>query len=219
MRKIFLPLFCLLLASPLQAAPGWIGDTLFVPVRSGPGNEYRILHRGLKTGTPVEVLEMEEGSEWTRIRYGEVEGYVNTQYVSRSPTASLRLERAEQSRAQAREQLTAAQQKLKEVTQERDRLAAENSELQARLGNRNEQLENLKEVAADPIRLDQANRKLNEELSQLRTQLDTLQAENTMLRGENTSGKWLTGALILIAGALFGWLFKGRSGRGRSSWV
>lgn len=219
MRKILIPALFLMLAGQLEAATGWIGDTVFVPVRSGPGNQYRILHRGLKTGTPVEIVEMEEGSEWTQIRFGDIEGYVNTQYVTRNPTASQRLTRAEQQAAQAREQAQALREQLTAVTAERDRLLAENRQLAERVQELGGRLDNLQEVAADPIRLDQANRKLNEQVSQLRTQLDTLQAENAMLRSDTTSGKWITGAAILVLGALFGWIFKSRSGRARSSWT
>lgn len=219
MRKTLISILFLVLAGQLEAATGWIGDTVFVPVRSGPGSQYRILHRGLKTGTPVEILQMEEGSDWTQIRYGEIEGYVNTQYVTRTPTAGLRLTRAEQQAAEAREQAQALREQLAEVTAERDRLVVENRQLSARVKELGGELDNLQEVAADPIRLDQANRKLNEQVSQLRTQLDTLQAENSMLRSDNTSGKWITGAAILVIGALFGWIFKSRSGRARSSWA
>lgn len=219
MRKTLFTVLFLMLAGQLEAATGWIGDTVYVPVRSGPGNQYRILHRGLRTGTEVEILQMEEGSEWTHIRYGDIEGYVNTQYVTQTPTAGQRLARAEQQAAQAREQAQGLRQQLATVTGERDRLVAENRQLTERVRELGGRLDNLQEVAADPIRLDQANRKLNEQVSQLRTQLDTLQAENAMLRSDTTTSKWITGAAILVLGALFGWIFKSRSGRARSSWA
>jgi SH3 domain protein len=105
------------------------------------------------------------------------------------------------------------------VEAERDRLSAENEELKASLSSRSDELENLRDVAADPIRLDQANRRLNEELSMLRSELDQVKAENAMLRGNNTSQQWITGVGILILGAIAGLLLKSKSGRRRSTWA
>lgn len=219
MRKMLLPLVFLLASGSLHAATGWIGDDLYVPVRSGAGTGFKILHRGLKTGTSVEILEMEEGNDWAKIRYGEVEGYVNSRYLNRTPTAGIKLERLEAKYAQLRTQFNDSQSQLREVTEQRDKLSGENKQLDSSLSSRQKELSNLKDVAADPIRLDQANRKLNEELVTLRTQLDTTQAENTMLRSDNTSSQWLIGCLILFAGSLVGWLLKGRSGKRNSSWA
>lgn len=218
MRKILLPLI-LLLASNSFAATGWIDDELYVPVRAGAGTGFKILHRGLKSGTAVEILELEDGAEWTKIRIGDIEGYVNAQYVKKYPTAAIRLEQLEKKHETMRTQLAQTQEKLKEVTQQRDQLAGENKTLDANLSNRSKELSNLKDVASDPIRLDQANRKLNEELVTMRTQLDTTQAENAMLRSDNTSSQWLIGCLILFIGSAIGWLSKGRSGKNRGNWA
>ena len=208
-----------LASTSAQAASGWISDVLYVPMRAGAGGEYRIVHRGLKSGTKVEILEQNEGEEWTKVRFGDIEGYVAAQYLSNQPTAVItlgqvqqRLEKTQAELAEVREQLTA-------VTRERNQLATENQTLTASLAERSSTLERLEEVAAEPLRLDQANRELNEQLSQMRTRLDAMSAENSMLRSDNRTSHWLVGALILAAGWLVGFLLRGRSGRNRGSWV
>lgn len=206
-------------ATPVAAAPGWISDTLFVPVRSGAGNQYRIVHRGLKTGTRVEIIAMEEGSEWAQVRIGDIEGYINSQYVARTPPAMIRLEQLEKQHEQARQQLSEARQQVSSLTSERNQLAADNKRLGGELNTQSEEVSKLQDIAADPIRLDRANRELNEELSRLRTELNTVTAENAMLRGDKTSSMWLVGASILIGGWLIGWLMKSRSSRARSNWT
>lgn len=206
-------------ATPVSAAPGWISDTLFVPVRSGAGNQYRIVHRGLKTGTRLEIIAMEEGAEWAQVRIGDVEGYVNAQYVVRTPPAMIRLEQLEKQYEQASQQLSEARQQVSSLTSERNQLAADNKRLGGELNTQGDEVAKLQEIAADPIRLDRANRELNEELSRLRTELNTVTAENAMLRGDKTSSMWLVGASILIGGWLIGWLMKSRSSRARSSWA
>ena len=213
-------LLALCLASTsAQAASGWISDVLYVPMRAGAGGEYRIVHRGLKSGTRIEILEQADGEEWTKVRFGDIEGYVAAQYVSREPTAVITLGQVQQRLEKTRAELTEAQEKLASVTRERNQLAEENDKLQASLAERTATLENLQAVAAEPMRLDQANRELNEQLSQMRTRMDALSAENSMLRGDNRTDHWLVGALILAAGWLVGFLLRGRGGRNRGSWV
>lgn len=212
---------CLLLLAvlsvPATAATAWVDDEIYVPVRSGAGSGYRIVHRGLKSGTQVELLG-EEG-DWAHIRYGDVDGYIGKQYISRSPVAAIRLRDATQKAEKLEQQVAALQEQLNQAQSERDRLSGENQELQGSLTSRGQELDKLRDVAADPLRLDQANRRLNEELSMLRSDLDQLKDENTMLRNDNTSRKWITGVGILILGAVAGLLLKSKSGRRRGGWA
>ena len=209
----------LLVTAPVFAQTAWIDDNVFVPVRAGMGTEYRILHRGLKSGTAIEVLERPEGSDWVKIRVGETEGYVASRYVSSTPTAAIELARLKQRFEKTQAELTERKQQLKDVTAERDALSSESNRLKRELGENSDQLAHLQDVAADPIRLDQANRQLNEELSALRLQLDTLQAENSMLSSDNTRSNWIVGAIILLVGGAIGLFARGRSGRRNSGWA
>lgn len=209
----------LLVTTPVFAENAWIDDEVFVPVRAGMGTEYRILHRGLKSGTAVEVLERPEGSDWVKIRAGETEGYVAARYVSSQPTAAIDLARLQQRFDKTLAELTERKQQLKDITAERDALSTENTRLKRELGDNSDQLAHLQDVAADPIRLDQANRQLNEELSALRLQLDTLQAENSMLSSDNTRSNWIVGAMILLVGGAIGLFARGRGSRRNSGWA
>lgn len=215
----FLILLVVVLPAPVLAESGWIDDVLYVPIRSGQGNQYRIVHRGLRTGTQLEILEWPQDAEWVKVRYKDVEGYIGAQYVSRSPTASIKLEQLQQRYEQTRAQLEQTRQELASVTSERNQLAEQNQQLETQLTTARDKAEHLQEVAADPIRLDKANRELNEKLSLLRTELDQVKAENNMLRSESTSRKWAMGAGILLLGGLLGWIFKSRGSKRSGNWV
>lgn len=215
----FLMLLVLVLPTSARAETGWIDDVLYVPIRSGQGNQYRIVHRGLRTGTQLEILEWPQDSEWVKVRYKDVEGYIGAQYVSRSPTASIKLEQLQQRHEQTRAQLEQTREELASVKSERNQLAEQKQQLEAQLTTVQDQVEHLQEVAADPIRLDKANRELNEKLSLLRTELDQVKAENNMLRSESTSRKWAMGAGILLLGGLLGWIFKSRGSKRSGNWV
>jgi SH3 domain protein len=221
MRKAALFVLLALMWQPGQAAAetAWIDDELFVPLRSGAGSQYRIVHRGLKTGTRLELLEWPEDGDWARVQYGDTEGWIGKQYVSRSPTAQIRLDQLQERFATVSAELEEVRATLQTVRQERNELAQAKSQLESTVTEQKDTVEHLQEVAADPIRLDKANRELNEKLSLMRTELDQLQAENNMLRSESTSRKWAMGAGILILGGIFGWLFKSRGGKRSGNWV
>lgn len=219
---VLLLIASLWLPGPVSAqseSAGWINDVLYVPLRSGAGSQYRIVHRGLKSGTRVNILEWPEDNDWARVTYEGEEGWIEKQYLSRTPTAQIRLESLEQRFRRTSEEVKQLKTQLSEVRQERDQLASEKQQLEQALAENRERVEHLEEVAEDPIRLDKANRELNEKVSMLRTELDQAEAENSMLRSDKTSRKWAMGAGILLLGGLLGWIFKSRGGRGRSSWV
>lgn len=204
---------------PALAANGWIGDTVFVPVRAGAGNSFRIVHRGLRSGTQVQVLQWEQGADWVQIRVGDTEGWVEAQYVSRQPIARVQLERAEQRTQELTREVAQLREQLAAASQERDQLRSQAKALGADLDARSQELGQLQQVAADPLRLDQANRKLNEDLSLLRTELDQVRAENAMLRNDRTFQGWLFALVTVFGGMTLGWYFKSRANRQRTSWV
>lgn len=204
---------------PAQQETAWIDDEIFVPMRSGQGRQYRILHRGLRTGTAVDVLQWPEDNDWAKVAYGDKEGWIEKQYLARSPIAQMKLDQLQQRFSELQNRLNQVQSELKKIRAERDELNEENRELETALEQRTDRVKHLENVAANPIRLDKANQKLNEKVSALRTELDQVQAQNAMLRNDQTSQQWAIGAGILILGGIFGWIFKSRGGRGRSSWM
>ena len=86
-KKWLTVLLGLLMVGQLAAQTRYITDTNYVPLRTGPGNEYRIIHRGLKTGTALVVLEDDAGNGFSRVLSGEQEGFIPTQYLMDDPPA------------------------------------------------------------------------------------------------------------------------------------
>lgn len=197
-----------------HAAAAWVDDSIYVPIRAAANPGGRIVHRGIKSGTRVEFYGFD--GDWAKIRYGDVEGYIGKQYLSQSPTAAILLERARSDSEAAKAEAAKLRTQLAEIKGERDALSEQSKSLKDSLTSRSDQLEQLQEVASDPIRLDQANRRLNEELSLLRSELDQIKAENVMLRSSNRYREWLTGLAILAAGLVIGLIMRSRSGRRRT---
>ncbi len=71
------------------AEQGWVKGDLRLNLRSGGGNEYRILGT-LATGDPVKVLD--RGTEWTRVEAADGKvGWIPAGYVDLTPPAVARL--------------------------------------------------------------------------------------------------------------------------------
>lgn len=219
-RLVTFLLLCVSFSSTLAlAAPGWINDSFYVPVRAEAGTGYRIVHRGLKSGTQIEILTWQSGAEWAKIRSGNTTGWVETQYLSRQPTAQLRLDKAIADKEQAQTKYGDIEDDFNAITQERDEFKKRSEELELLLKEKSSEFSHLESLAQDPIRLEKANQTLNEELSLMRTALQKAEAENSLLKNDQTFHGWLLGLATIIGGMVIGWFFKSRSDRKTSSWV
>lgn len=73
-------LILIMTAAYVHGATQYVSDNLIITVRSGMGEEFRIL-KTLKTGTPVEVLE--ESSKYYKVRTTDgTEGWALKQYIT-----------------------------------------------------------------------------------------------------------------------------------------
>lgn len=214
-RVVFLVALLGAVVTAEAGTAAWVDDSIYVPIRASASPGGRIVHRGIKSGTRVEFFGFD--GDWAKIRYGDIEGYIGKQYLSQSPTAAILLERAREDSEKAKAEAAKLRSQLAELKGQRDALSDQASELKNSLSARSNELDKLQEVAADPIRLDQANRRLNEELSLLRSELDQVKGENVMLRNNNTSQQWITGVGILLLGLIAGVIMRSRSGRRRNT--
>ena len=87
----------LLLAMNLVGLPAanaqdtqYISDMVLVPVRSGAGLQFRIVNRGLPSGTALLVYAQSDDGEWTEVETrGGTRGWIPTQYLQKEPPAGL----------------------------------------------------------------------------------------------------------------------------------
>ena len=93
MTKLISVLLLAMLAGQATAQEaGYITDTLFVPVRSGQGSEYRIVHRGIPSGTQLVVNEVNEETGFSRITTaGGTEGWILSRYIMQEVPAAAQL--------------------------------------------------------------------------------------------------------------------------------
>jgi SH3 domain protein len=202
----FKSLFCCLLlavtASSALAETVYVDDTLYAPIRSGEGTQYRILHSGVRSGTPLEMIERSE-SGYSRVRTPDgIEGWMITRYLTETPIARERLESTNRQLTQSRETVSSLRSELATVTEERDTLLNSEGNLEARAGRLSQELQEIKTVAADALNLNQRNEELRNENQKIRNELEVLAAEKERLEANTDSDFMLIGAGLVLLGII-----------------
>lgn len=199
-----IPCLILLLATAVaaQAKTVYVDDTLYAPIRSGQGTEYRILHSGVRSGTALELLETSE-SGYSKVRTPDgIEGWMVSRYITETPIARDRLARANRELEQVRSELANTREELQQLRQQHSQLTDSEARLEERASELSEELQRIKAVAADSLNLDRRNRELSEENQKLRNELEVLTAEKERLEAKSESDFMLLGAGLVLAGVL-----------------
>lgn len=226
MKTLFI-CFCLLaLSAPLLSATAnaqerYISDVLHVPLRSGMGNQFRIVHQGIRSGTQVELLEQGEtadGESWSLVRTPNgTEGWMRTQFLLEEPTAALRLERAEQRASNAATQAQTLRENLQESRQAISQLEGDLEQVREDYATLQEEHEEIQAISADALGLHEQHQELSESYQMLQTRHEVIQAENERLRLEQRYRDWLFGGGILVAGIILSLILQALGRRRRQS--
>ena len=197
-------LLVLLVTGQVTAQTRYITDINYVPMRTGPGNEYRIIHRGLRTGTALVLLEEDAGNGFSRVKNGEQEGFVPTQFLMDRPPAFRQLPAA----LEQAQKVAADNQTLEKVLDEREGqlrdATVELEKAKERWQQQQIEMKRLADISAEPLAIERRNQQLVEENEQLKNQLQVLQVENHQL-AKDTSLRWyLFGGGTIVLGILLG---------------
>ncbi|MEM1152599.1 MAG: TIGR04211 family SH3 domain-containing protein [Pseudomonadota bacterium] len=181
----------------------YISDKQYIPVRRGAGNEYRIIHRGLPTGTKLTVSEISDDGEWAQIATDSgTSGWIRAQYLMQEVPAQQRLEEVMRRAEQAGGLTEALQLELSELTNERDELMGTVQQREEQLAITSDELAQLKQISGQAVQLDTDNKRLIVEGENLRSQLDMLEAENQRLQDKVGSEDFMNGALAVLLGVI-----------------
>jgi len=181
----------------------YISDKQYIPLRSGAGNDYRITHRGLPSGTRLTVSSLSEDGVWAEITTdGGTSGWMRAQYLMKEVPAQIRLNEVLQKSQQAGGLAVALQEEVAALQEEREQLLTQLTDLDSQLGAVTEELAQLKQVSGKALQLDEDNRRLVVDAEQLRSGLDMLEAENQRLRDKVDSEDFINGALAVLLGVI-----------------
>ncbi len=203
MKTITLSILLLLAASQSLAATRYVSDIIYVPVRSGAGNEYRIIFSKLRTGMVVEQFETSADGLWARIETaGGTSGWVETQYLLEQPTARQQMDATKAQLAKTREDAESLQEQYTKLLAEHEKLVQAMNVSSAERDSFEEELVNLKTLSADAINLNERYRELLAKHELMQTECDALQAENDRLKADKVITHWLVGAGMVLFGMI-----------------
>ena len=189
----------------------YIRDTLYVPLRGGQSSEHRILHKGIPSGTELELLEVNEETSFSQVRTASgMQGWIQNQYLVKTPIAKVRLAVAEEELAnlkQQHEQMLATIKTMDNeaaiTTSDTTNLTFENSQLKTELAE-------IKAIAADELFINARNAELISEQDVLYLQINQMAEELDNLKNSSAQDWFLRGAGTIIIGLLFGFLISRR---------
>lgn len=200
---------CLVVLLALQAGTTaaqeyrYILDTLYVPLRAGQGNEFRIVHKGLPSGTRLTLLETNEESGFSRVvTQNGTEGWIRSQYLMDAPAAKDQLATLQEKY----DALTGDENSLRaQLVEAQETAAASNAaagKLQQQLEATQRELTEIKRISSNALSLDTSNRRLIKEAQVMKTRIEVLEADNQRLKDSEESEAFINGALAVLLGVV-----------------
>jgi len=193
-----------------------------VPLRGGQTTEHRILHRGLKSGTPLELLETNKETGFSRVRtQSNVIGWIKTQYLTEQPIALDALVKLKQEHS-------ALEAEYQQILLRQQSLNTENADLKRSIDGATEknktigrELADITALAADVITINEDNKRLTIERDNLNTEIEDLMQVIRKLNDRENQNWFLIGAGVVFGGLLIGFWVARRlyNRRGSSGWA
>lgn len=181
----------------------YISDQQFVPLRSGAGGEYRIVHKGLPTGTRLVVEEEDADSDYALVSTENgTQGWIRSQYLVADLPARQQLQAATQRLQTQLNAQTALEARLSELQETNKLVSSQLETTSAGLLQTAAELAEVKSISSNALALDTNNRRLIEESELLKSRIEILSASNSRLSEENDSESFYNGVFAVLIGVI-----------------
>lgn len=219
MKRISLFILSLLVLYPAVAEKRYVSDELWINLRSGPAEDFRIL-KTLKSGSHLQFIEVTEDEKYTKVTTDKgLEGWVLTRFIQDEPIAFEKLILTKRELEKTKTDLSELQNKYNETKKELASANRSAGDLSEDKDKQAKELEYIKKVSANAINLDKKNQELLEQGEQLKISVDTLRAENERLQSSKDLNYILVGGGLILLGLFLGWLLPKLSGRRSDTWA
>ena len=219
MKNLFFLISCVfILCGNAVAETRYVSDTLEITLRSGKGTSFGII-RMLRSGTPVEVLDVDKKTGYTQVRTNSgKEGWVLSRFLMKGQAARDRLATAEKELAEMElenRKLTTAMTALKE---EKSTLESNLSTLEGESRGVSQELAEIRRTASSALAIDSENKDMKGRIVSLERQLQTVQQENETLKDRTARDWFMVGAAVVLLGIIVGLIIPKIRFRKKSSW-
>ncbi|WP_279246063.1 TIGR04211 family SH3 domain-containing protein [Candidatus Litorirhabdus singularis] len=187
--------------SALAQDTQYVTDQQFVPLRSGPSNQNRIVHRGIPSGTKLVVEEVQD--EYSRITTERgTEGWIRTQYLMQEVPARQQLKALQATRDRLQAQVETIESTGGELQRQFAETSAMLAEREETLAQTTSELTEIKRLSANAIAIDSQNRELVQGAEVLNSRIQVLEADNQRLLDSADGEAFINGALAVLLGVI-----------------
>ncbi|MDB2380863.1 TIGR04211 family SH3 domain-containing protein [Luminiphilus sp.] len=181
----------------------YVTDLIFTPVRTGPGGDYRIINKGLPSGTEVAYYGLTEDGVWAEIETkGGTRGYLRAQYLQANAPRGSQVNALEATLAGEVERAAQLQRDLDEAMEQLTSTGSSMSTAARELEQTREALAEVKRVSANAIQLDQMTKSLTGKLEDANARNDLLKLENARLQDRISSNRAIEVVVLIALGIM-----------------
>jgi len=209
LRFILFGFLFLVTTSSLYAETRYISDQLIVTVRSGKGNQYKILET-LPTSSPVNVLEEDKNYVKVITQKG-TKGYIQRHYVTTTLPKKTQIKQLTKEIAALQQQLETQHQSVStfqdatgELKNRITELSTQLDQAQLALKTKEDEYQALLNKSDNVLGLSSENEQLVEENNLLNSELLVLREENRNFHRSNMIQWFLAGAGVFLGGWIIG---------------
>jgi SH3 domain protein len=221
-QKSFAPivfgLTALFISASANAAPtAYITDSISVSMRESPSKDSAGVGAPMFSGAAVTILETRNDIGYSLVKTDtDQRGWLPSQYLTDKPIAKSELDLAQKELQKLTEAFANSQKELETLKS----LNTDEGKVAMLDDNRrlSFELEELKKISANAMRLDQDNKALLQANSMLKNDLDILQTDYQRLKDSTKNDAFMNGAYAVIIGIIATLLIARLWPRKRSEW-
>jgi len=218
MKKILLILMITSASFAEAQTMRYVTDQLEITMRSGKSTQHQVI-RVLPSGTPLELLEVDTESGYSRVRSPQgIEGWVISRYLDNLPSGRERLAEAEKKLANLNIENNRLQENIKKLNADKNALDKEKQSLTKENHRLDQELTRIRQTAGSAIAIDSENKSLKEKLNTLERNYQATQQENEVLKDRSDRDWFMVGAGVVLLGIVIGLIIPKIRWRRKSSW-
>jgi SH3 domain protein len=211
---LWIPLF----AQMCWAEKAYVINTSKITLRGGPSTQDKIITM-LSQDTPVEILDTQSG--WNRVRVLDnssrnYEGWIVSSFLTSDVPWKYQAENLKEENVRLKERAENIEKEWSASSGEKELMSDKLEKAEKELKSVKTKYESLKRASGSVLELQETHQKTLKALQEARVTLETLQKENMVLKSSQRNRWFLSGAVVLLVGLIFG-LVMGRQQRKRKS--
>lgn len=222
MKKIaimmLMGLWMIFSAHTCWAERAYVVNTSKITLRGGPSTKDKIITM-LNQDSPVEILEIQSG--WSRVRLvgnasRNYEGWIASSFLTRDVPFKVQVKGLKSENVRLKQRTENIEKEWTASSGEKELMSEKLGRAEKELKSVKTKYESLKKASGSLLALQESHDEALKALQEARAILETLQKENIILKSSQRNRWFLSGAVVLLVGLIFG-LVMGRQQRKRKS--